>query len=170
LRRFHRPFAGDLDDDLLLARAVPMHAAGRMQHIGARLHRPRLFEIQFLADAVPPCARDHHRMAILRMEMRVGMVSGREAHAHHIDAGLRRIAEQHRLGGADAERALELNLIGGLVDKTLFRLRADGRGLAENRRRCGAREEKSELGHGLLYGRRRKISQFGRVSPTMSAA
>src|SRR5712692_7911319 len=96
-------FAHDDQPGFLVLRSVPMHLLGEMRDERAGGHRHREARIELVARGDPPGALDHGDETVVGMKVRPAEVARLEAVHDHVQPGLFRIADEHRLvdvGGA----------------------------------------------------------------------
>src|SRR3982751_2533208 len=89
-----RADAGDLDDHLLVLRAVVVNLIRVMNDKAALGHGCRRVAIPLRAGADPPGPLDHDDLPLLRMKVGWGHRPRSEPHADHVRAGRRRTALQ----------------------------------------------------------------------------
>src|ERR1043166_7960569 len=76
-RRRRGPDPPDLDDRLLVLRAVVVHLASVVDHVASRRRRNGLLRIERFSRAHPPRPGEHDEEAVVRMEMRAAHVAGK---------------------------------------------------------------------------------------------
>src|SRR5262249_56515310 len=89
-----RPHAPDLDHRLLVLRAVVVHLAPVVDDVAPRGSGHRAVGVERLTRAHPPRAGDDHKETVVGMKVRAAHVPWEPADAHHVGAGLARIAKQ----------------------------------------------------------------------------